>query len=104
MAKRERAIVPAGPHAEALATCVETDQRQHHESQRVATTYTHAEAIEEGRRFLAGRPYVRTEEAQRYLKLAHRVWAKADPKDFAALQANMAQRAGKVAKPVAMGE
>ena len=46
----------------------------------------------------------RTEEADRYLKLAHRVWAKADPKDFAGLQADMAKRANKVAKSVAMGE
>ncbi len=46
----------------------------------------------------------RTEEADRYLKLAHRVWAKADPKDFAGLQADMAKRAAKVAKSVAMGE
>lgn len=44
-----------------------------HESQKVATTYTHAEAIEEGRRFLAGRPYVRTEEAQRTLETIRRV-------------------------------
>ncbi len=29
-----------------------------HEWQRIATTYTHAEAIEESREFLAGRPYV----------------------------------------------
>ncbi len=46
----------------------------------------------------------RTEEADRYLRLAHRVWAKADPKDFAGLQADMAKRANKVAKSVAMGE
>lgn len=44
-----------------------------HESQKVATTYTHAEAIEEGRRFLAGRPYVRTEEAQRTLATIRRL-------------------------------
>jgi hypothetical protein len=44
-----------------------------HESQKVATTYTHAEAIEEGRRFLAGRPYVRTEEAQRTLATIRRI-------------------------------
>ncbi|HWM09598.1 MAG TPA: hypothetical protein VNO82_09635 [Solirubrobacteraceae bacterium] len=44
-----------------------------HEAQRVATTYTHAEAIEEGRRFLAGRPYVRTEEAQRTLETIRRL-------------------------------
>ncbi|HEY1186886.1 MAG TPA: hypothetical protein VGE74_04470 [Gemmata sp.] len=40
----------------------------------------------------------RDEEAARYLKLAHRVWAKADPKDFAALQSDMAKRAKKIAK------
>jgi hypothetical protein len=44
-----------------------------HESQKVATTYTHAEAIEEGRQFLAGRPYVRTEEAQRTLETFRRL-------------------------------
>jgi hypothetical protein len=44
-----------------------------HEAQRVATTYTHAEAIEEGRRFLAGRPYVPTEEAQRTLATYRRL-------------------------------
>ncbi len=43
----------------------------------------------------------RTEEADRYLKLAQRVWAKADPKDFSALQAVMANRAAKITKPVA---
>jgi Flp pilus assembly protein TadD len=46
----------------------------------------------------------RTEEAERYLRLAHRVWAKADPKDFAGLQADMARRAEKVAKSVAARE
>ncbi len=44
-----------------------------HEAQRVATTYTHAEAIDEGRRFLAGKPYVRTEEAQRTLATYRRL-------------------------------
>ncbi|MEX1141167.1 MAG: glycosyltransferase [Thermoleophilaceae bacterium] len=44
-----------------------------HESRRVAATYTHAEAIEEGRRFLAGRPYVRTEDAQRTLETYRRL-------------------------------
>ena len=44
-----------------------------HETQKVATTYTHAEAIEEGRRFLAGRPYVPTEEAQRTLQTIRRL-------------------------------
>jgi hypothetical protein len=46
----------------------------------------------------------RTEEAERYMKLAHRVWAKAEPKDFAALQSDMARRAGKLTKTVAAGE
>ncbi len=48
----------------------------------------------------------RTEEAARYLKLAQRVWGKADPKDFAALQGAMAKRATKITKPTttAMGE
>jgi len=46
----------------------------------------------------------RAEEADRYLKIAHRVWAKADPRDFAGLQADLAKRAGKIAKPVARGE
>lgn len=41
----------------------------------------------------------RSEEAARYLKLAHRVWAKADPKDFAALQNEMAKRAKKITRP-----
>jgi hypothetical protein len=44
-----------------------------HESRKVASTYTHAEAIEEGRRFLAGRPYVPTEEAQRTLSTIRRI-------------------------------
>jgi hypothetical protein len=43
----------------------------------------------------------RTEEAGRYLRVAHRVWAKADPKDFAGLQADMARRAEKIAASVA---
>jgi hypothetical protein len=38
----------------------------------------------------------RTEEAARYLKVAHRVWAKADPKDFDAIKTEMARRAAKV--------
>lgn len=48
----------------------------------------------------------RSEEAARYLKLAHRVWAKADPKDFAALQGDMARRAKKITRPgtAAMGD
>ena len=38
-----------------------------HEWQPVAAGYTHAEAIDEAARFLADRPYVRTEQAQRTL-------------------------------------
>ncbi len=41
----------------------------------------------------------RSEEASRYLKIAHRVWAKADSRDFAALQNDMARRAAKLARP-----
>lgn len=44
-----------------------------HESRRVAAGYTHAEAIEEGRRFLAGRPYVSAAEAQRTLATYRRL-------------------------------
>jgi hypothetical protein len=44
-----------------------------HESQPVATAYTHAEAIAEARRFLEGLPYVRTEEAQRTLATVRRL-------------------------------
>jgi tetratricopeptide (TPR) repeat protein len=46
----------------------------------------------------------RTEEAVRYLKVAHRVWAKAAPKDFEALKADMARRATKVPRPMAATE
>jgi hypothetical protein len=46
----------------------------------------------------------RTEEGERYLKVAQRVWAKADVQDFAGLQASMARRAEKVAKVVAARE
>jgi hypothetical protein len=46
----------------------------------------------------------RTEEADRYLKLARRVWAKADPRDFALLQGDMAKRASKLTKSAAAGE
>lgn len=41
----------------------------------------------------------RTEEADRYLKLAQRLWARASAKDFEALKADMKRRATKVAKP-----
>jgi hypothetical protein len=44
-----------------------------HEAQKVATTYTHAEAIEEARHFLAGRPYVTAAEAQRTLETIRRL-------------------------------
>jgi hypothetical protein len=44
-----------------------------HESQKVATTYTHAEAIEEGRRFLAGRSYLTAAEAQQTLETFRRL-------------------------------
>lgn len=44
-----------------------------HENQKVATTYTHSEAIEEARRFLAGRPYVTATEAQRTLETIRRL-------------------------------
>jgi hypothetical protein len=44
-----------------------------HEWQQVATTYTHAEAIEEARRLLAGLPYVTTEQAQRTLSTIRRL-------------------------------
>ena len=38
----------------------------------------------------------RTEEAYRYMKVAQKTWAKADPKDFEAMKADMAKRAEKV--------
>lgn len=41
----------------------------------------------------------RLDEASRYLKVALRCWAKADPKDFDALKADMARRAGNVRVP-----
>lgn len=44
-----------------------------HEFQEVATAYTHAEAIAEARRFLAGRPYLRTDDAQRTLATVRRI-------------------------------
>src|SRR5205085_9686902 len=43
----------------------------------------------------------RTDEAARYLKVAQRVWAKAAPKDFEAIKADMAKRATKIPKPMA---
>lgn len=44
-----------------------------HEWQRVATHYTHAEAIGEAQRFLAGRPHLVREEAQRTLETFRRL-------------------------------
>jgi len=44
-----------------------------HESQKVASTYGHAEAIDEARRFLAGRPYVTAAEAQQTLETIRRL-------------------------------
>ncbi|HYI80965.1 MAG TPA: hypothetical protein VEW67_08915 [Thermoleophilaceae bacterium] len=44
-----------------------------HESQAVASTYAHAEAIDEARRFLAGRPYLTATEAQRTLETIRRL-------------------------------
>lgn len=44
-----------------------------HESQKVASTYGHAEAIDEAQRFLAGRPYVTTAEAQQTLETIRRL-------------------------------
>jgi hypothetical protein len=44
-----------------------------HERRRVASTYTHAEAIEEAQRFLTGRPYLRADEAQRTLATVRRL-------------------------------
>jgi hypothetical protein len=46
----------------------------------------------------------RSDEAYRYMKLAHRVWVKADPKDFATLQSAMIKRAENIAKTVAARE
>ncbi len=41
----------------------------------------------------------RTDEAERYLKIAHRCWAKADPKDFERLKTSFALRAEKIPSP-----
>jgi tetratricopeptide (TPR) repeat protein len=46
----------------------------------------------------------RTEEAARCLKLAHRLWEKANPKDFESIKADMAARATKIAKPMIAAE
>ncbi len=40
----------------------------------------------------------RTEEADRYLKLAHRLWARAASKDFETVKADMAKRAARISK------
>ncbi len=44
-----------------------------HETGRVAATYVHADAIAEAQAFLADRPYVRTDEAQRTVSTIRRV-------------------------------
>jgi hypothetical protein len=44
-----------------------------HEWQPVAAGYTHADAIEEASEFLADRPYVQTEQAQRTLTTIRRL-------------------------------
>jgi hypothetical protein len=44
-----------------------------HEWQHIASSYTHAEAKEEGARFLSGKPYVETAEAQRTLQTVRRL-------------------------------
>jgi hypothetical protein len=44
-----------------------------HEWQKVATTYTHEEAKAEARRFLAGRDYLRTAEAQQTVQTIRRL-------------------------------
>lgn len=44
-----------------------------HEQGKVAAAYTHAEAIEEGRSFLAGREYLPSHEAQRTLATVRRL-------------------------------
>lgn len=44
-----------------------------HETQAVATTYAHADAIAEAQAFLAERPYVVTDEAQRTVRTIRRV-------------------------------
>ena len=41
----------------------------------------------------------RTDEADRYLKVAKRCWSKADPKDFAALQSDLVAKANKLPRP-----
>jgi hypothetical protein len=46
----------------------------------------------------------RLDEASRYLKVAVRCWAKADPKDFATLKGDMARRAEKVRVPGSASE
>ena len=43
----------------------------------------------------------RTDEAARYMKVAHRVWAKAAVKDFEALKVDMQARATKIPRPAA---
>jgi len=43
----------------------------------------------------------RTEEAERYLKVARRCWAKADPRDFERLKEGLAAKAAKIARNTA---
>jgi hypothetical protein len=44
-----------------------------HGQRRIASSYAREDAIAEGREFLAGRPYVRADEARRML-VSHRTW------------------------------
>jgi tetratricopeptide (TPR) repeat protein len=46
----------------------------------------------------------RTEEADRYLKLAHRCWVKADAKDFDRLKNGFAAKAGKLGSRAAIAK
>jgi hypothetical protein len=41
----------------------------------------------------------RTEEADRYLKVAHRIWSRATSKDFETIKADLARRAARVPSP-----
>ena len=43
----------------------------------------------------------RTEEAERYLRLAHRCWAKAESKDFERLKESFAAKAAKIGSAAA---
>lgn len=46
----------------------------------------------------------RAEEAARYLKVAHRVWARAATKDFESIKTDMARRATRIARAVVTNE